>query len=197
MTEDNIQEQSPPGMDVLQERHQNNLGPANSEADIIAAAQLFNAVGSELTKVQKHKVEGGVDAMQLDKNKVFRHEPAVTAEYPTGNQAAHPPTQEHVSSPMSQPPPVMNVAPTQSTVSISVKEYEQQKKTVTGIKRKLTKMEKQISDLGDIISHVSKNASYKVVTDDTEHKCNNTTTLLRHLAVELQSGVKHVTISKC
>lgn len=196
MTEEKIQEPATPEMDVLQERHQNNLSPANSKADIVAAAQLFNAVGSELTKVQKHKVEGGVDAMQLDKNKVFRHEPAVTAEYPTSSQPVQPPPVP-ASTPIHQPPPVVSAPPTQSTVNIGVKEYEQQKKTLTSIKRKLTKFEKQISDLSDIISHVSKNVSYKVVSDAAEYKCNNTTTLLRHLAIELQSGATHITINKC
>lgn len=184
-------------LDALTEAHEQVLQPSNGKDDILAAAQLFNTVGSELTKVQKHKVDGHDLAMKLDKSKVFSeqvddHYPAPQATSSVSVPVEHAP----VASQSITPRPVSNT-PAHTTINLGVKEYEQQKKAVSGIKRKLSKLEKQVNELAEVMSHESKQTAYLLTTSNVQVKCSNTTTLLRMLATELQSGPVSITIERC
>lgn len=185
-------------IETLKSRHEANTSPSVDQSDILVTAQLFNAVGGELTKVEKHNVDGRVGAMNLDKDKVFSHRPIDDSVYNKSHTPATPimpsmPENVHVAPQPGPPPPALR----ETTITVGVKEYEQQKKSLSTIKRKLSKLEKQFVELSDIISHTHKQCSYTVVSDSVEFKCSNTTTLLKFLATELQSSPTSVTISKC
>lgn len=188
-------------LELLKQQHEQKVAPDNSKSDILAAAQLFNAVGSELTKVQKHNVDGRADAMKLDKNKVFSHQPPVPniSDYSAATSSPSPGTPPPQPGP---PPPALQsqhlpISNDTSVVTMGVKEYEQQKKTISTMKRKLTKLEGQINDVSKLVNHVPKQCKYRIVSDNIVFECNNTTTLLKHLASELQSSPTSVTIDKC
>lgn len=195
MTEDNTQEVD----EQLQQRH---VAPrqATAKDDILSVAKLFNTVGSELTKVQSHKVDGNVQAMQLEKGKVFRSQTdeinMSVNQKPPPPATVPPPVQvQQVAPPQPGPPPSLQAQTT--TVSVGVKEYEQQKKTVTALKRKITKLEKEIQELGNVISIDNKQVKYKIATSNIECTCNSVTTLMSVLATELQNKPTDITISKC
>ena len=195
MTEEKTQEVD----EQLQQRH---VEPrqATAKDDILSVAKLFNTVGSELTKVQSHKVDGNVQAMQLEKGKVFRSQTdeinmSINQKPPPPPATVPPPVQvQQVSPPQPGPPPPSLQT---TTVSVGVKEYEQQKKTITALKRKITKLEKEIQELGNILSIDNKQVKYKIATSNIECTCNSITTLMSMLATELQNKPTDITISKC
>jgi hypothetical protein len=181
-------------IDQLVTRHQEPQ-PASKE-DVVDVARLFNAVGSELTKVQKHQTDGSVNAMQLDKNKVFTHDPIPTPAYP-----APPVHAQHVNTAVPATNHVVNVAPpprlTGTAITISLNEYEKQKKSIAALKRKQTKLEKDLSNVLEMVSVINKNTKYSIETNNIECTCNNTTTLMKTIANELQSNPVYITIKKC
>jgi hypothetical protein len=69
-------------------------------------------------------------------------------------------------------------------------------KSLATVKRKLTKLEKDISSLNDIVSFNHKNLKYKITTNNIDSICNNTDALLKIFLNELQSGSKDITIAR-
>lgn len=69
-------------------------------------------------------------------------------------------------------------------------------KAIATVKRKITKLEKDVSSLNDIVSFNHKNLKYKITTSNIDSICNNTDALLKIFLNELQSGSKDITIAR-
>jgi hypothetical protein len=178
-------------MDEAIRRHEDSTPTPDDALDV---ARLFNNIGSDLTAIDKHNVGDGPPAMKLDKE-------AVMGQY--ANQAsqhqhpAHPPHPRPVPPRPGPPPPHAGVATNIPTVNIPHAAYEKEKKATAALKRKVTKLEKDIKTINEVLSLPNSISRYKIITDDVDCTCSNVHTLLNVFTTEVQKRPKSITITKC
>jgi len=177
----------PPGsfdMDAAMAAHED--ASVVSQDDAMDIARLFNVIGTDLTNIDKHNVGDGPPAMKLDKD-------AVMAQH---TQQAPRPSPPPVPRP-GPPPPHATGAVTVPTVNIPHVAYEREKKATTALKRKVTKLEKDIKTINEVLNLPNSVSRYKIVTDDVDCMCSNVHTLLNVFTTEMQKKPKSITITKC
>jgi hypothetical protein len=179
-----------PSMDQLLARHEED-NPVDSRAETLAAAQLFNAVGTQLTQVDKMSLgDGGGSAMKLDKNAIvpqMQHD-----EPPPPRPSPYPPTPQH-------PPISMQAGLSVNTPTVTVdhKTYNQHIKKLETINRKLTKVDKELASIREVVSIPKSTCKYVIKTSNLEMTCRDPGTLLAVIAKELSGKVDSITLSKC
>lgn len=160
------------------------------QEDVLPVAKLFNQVGSALTSVDKHNVNG-VRAMQLDENKVLNvSTPSVQDS--TMAMPQQPVIQNH--------PGISAIPVVTNNQSVSFKDLERIQKVekkLTLTSKKITTLDKKIEAIDEILKLPSKIKKYKIVSDNTECTTTNINTLLTTLSNELQSGCQSITIQSC
>jgi len=184
-----------PSMDELISRHEES--GARPE-DIVDVAKLFNQVGSTLSSIDQQNVDGSQRAMKLDKNSVL--------ELQAGHRSA-------ATTPHPSPPPVPPVAPgsvihsqptiptrnvTEPTVTVDHKTYDQHIKKLNTVTRKLTKIEKELTNLRTIHKTNITTGKYKVSSSDgVELIGSDPSLLLSVISSQLDNKVKEIIITKC
>jgi hypothetical protein len=180
-----------PSFDEMQSRHEDAVV---QEGDIMDVARLFNQVGSSLSKIDNMNLDSTKPAMRLEKEKVLEIVKSTSKPDP------HP-----------QPPPVPPVAPgstinhpppttpplSHPSVTVDHKTYNQHIKKMGAVSRKLSKIEKELVNLKNIVDVDSRSGKYKLVTDNTELTTADPTLLLSTISKQLDNKSKEIIISRC
>ena len=163
--------------------------------DVPAVAALFNQIGSDLTQVTHMQVEGGArPAMQLDSNKLLPAHLQPNAAPPQPPPQPQPQPVTHTPQAPSQSPPV---PPVGTTVVVGHNEYEKQKKQVTALKRKVTKLDKDLQALREVVKVPNSSVKYKLTSSNIDCVCNNINTLIDAFLAEVANRATDITITKC
>lgn len=181
-----------PTMDDLIARHQAEAENAsNDQSDVLAAAKLFNQVGSQLMSIDKMNVGDGPPAMKLKKEAIVNQHARqpVTAQVPP----THPAPQSHA--PLAAPPPVHNV--NKPVVTLDVNTYNKNLKKIDTLTKKFTKLEKDFLKILDVINIDKKTCKYQLKSENIDMTCRDTITLLSVVAKELDNKATDITISRC
>lgn len=133
---------------------------------------------SRITEADIYRVTGVSNTVNRPTQQVSRTSPAAVEQHSTI---------------ASQP-----VLPTSITIDTTDIDKFKKKtdKALTSIKRRLTKIDKDIESLSSIANYEYSQISYKVVTDNIDCKCSNTNTLINTILVELQSKPAAITITR-
>lgn len=179
-----------PNLDELAERHKNESQQMHAD-DIKAAAQLFNAVGSQLKTVDSMQVEGTNPAFKLDKRAIIG-QPVASA----------PPPPQHIQSPQpsNNTQPVYTPQPTNiqsPVVTVDHKTYTQQLKKIDSMSRKLNKIEKDFNQLKDVMKVKNIKSKYAVTDGDNSVTSRSVEMLIGAVSEMLASGTKEINITKC
>lgn len=180
-----VASQSIPGdVDVSQYENEYVL----EQQDVLPVAQFFNQVGGDLTKLDRHNVDGA-PVLKLDKNKVIP---------PTyqGQQAA--PQQVHQHN-IHQPAAVSapQVVPA-STVTLKDLEHIQKlEKKLSTASRKIVALEKRVSTIESIVTLPKKKTKYNIKTDDVDCTTSNIDVLMSTLCEQITNGAVNINILKC
>jgi len=177
-------------MDAATAHHEQNA--SLSQEDTMKVARLFNNIGSELTNIDRHNIGDGKPAMKLDKNAVLQSAP------PPPPRPGPPPP--HAGVPQQVPVPPAYSQPhvtNQPVISVPHNQYERDKKVISSLKRKITKLEKDIKSVNDILNVPNSVSKYKIVTDDVDCVCSNVHTLVNVFTAEISKKPGNISITKC
>lgn len=190
-TAENIPPAAPPfDMDAAMQAHE--VADVN-DGDIKAVAQLFNNVGTGLTAIDHQNLGDGKKALQLNKEAITRG----SNYHPVSNVSSQPKSSPGPR-PGPPPPPVRNMPDNEDVVvTISHSAYEKQMASVAAVKRKITKLEKDIKTINQVLELPNTVCRYKIVTDDVDCVCSNIHTLLNIFTTEVQKKPSNLTITKC
>ena len=189
-------EQSPgvPLADLIAHHEQATVG----QEDIMDVARLFNQVGSSLTKIDAMNLgDGSGPAMKLDKNAVLALQAGKQNPRPRPNPPTVPPVAPGT---MSAPPPSpSSLSPiTSPAVTVDHKTYDQHLKKLNSVSRKLTKIEKELTNIKTIHNVNIKPGKYKINTSDgVELIATDPTLLLSVISTQLDNKAKEIIITKC
>ena len=174
-------------MDAAMQVHEQSEA---NDSDITAVAQLFNNVGSGLTTIDRQNLGDGKKALQLNKEAITKG----SSYQPVSGQPKSSPGPR----PGPPPPPVRNMPDNEDVVvTISHSAYEKQMAGIVAVKRKITKLEKDIKTINQVLELPNTVCRYKIVTDDVECVCSNIHTLLNIFTTEVQKKPSNLTITKC
>lgn len=184
-----------PNLDELAERHKNESQQMHAD-DIKAAAQLFNAVGSQLKTVDSMQVEGNNPAFKLDKRAIVG-QPVAPATPPPPPQSITPPHPGNTVQPVNtihthQPTSIQS-----PVVTVDHKTYTQQLKKIDSMSRKLNKIEKDFNQLKDVMKIKNIKCKYAVTDGDNSVSSKSVEMLIGAVSEMLASGTKEINITKC
>lgn len=178
------QQSIPNDLDISRHEQEYTL----QQQDVLPIAQFFNQVGGDLTKIDKHNVDGH-RALKLDKNKVLPTSQAV--QQPT-HQPVHVPMQ---TSQLSKPQPTVVSA---GAVTLKDLEHIQKiEKKLSTTNRKVATIDKRISVIESTLNVTKKRVKYNVKTDDVDCTTTSSDVLLSTICDQIASGASNITISKC
>lgn len=156
-------------------------------------ASIAGLVNAEMGQINNNIVG---DHSKLKTNKITESDIYQSV----GISKPQPSTREMKTSTQSISPVMSAPVAMPTSITIDTTDIEKYKKktdkSISTIKRKITKLEKDVETLANLTSFAHTRVSYQLTTENIDCKCNNTNTLINTLLVELQSKPASVTITR-